>query len=477
MAAADRIARDHRHDRLRHAADLHVQVGDVEAPDGPGLGLYPLSPRPRWSPPEQKRVRPLTVRITTPTLPSSRAAREGVAHLDDGLGAEGVADLRTVDRDLRDARLARALVADIGVFACPDPVLAHVRARYCTYAYTRARRAMADARPPDARPSASRSRRASDADLPRARNASSARRRTSSPSRRARASRSRCRRGLDFTIALHGMPAPRPIAVPVDLRDPGNDVTAETRIDRPLSCSATTRPGRAHDLGRDRADRAHLGNDRRREGGAASPTANLLWKRDRLGGGRSGSTRASAGSAPLPLVHVGGLSIVLRSAILRGRPRCCNERFETSAAIEALRDGAITLVSVVATRSRALLDGGLHGPLALRCALAGGGPVAPALLERARAAGIVVSQTYGLTEGLLAGWRRRPRATCGPGGRTAALLHDRHARRRWRDPWSGARPSARPRGPCSRPGDLGCDRRGRVAARDRPQGRDDHLGR
>ena len=35
---------------------------------------------------------------------------------------------------------------------------------------------------------------------------------------------------------------------------------------------------------------------------------------------------------------------------------------------------------------------------ALRCALAGGGPVPAALLARARAAGVVVSQTYGLTE-------------------------------------------------------------------------------
>ena len=33
VPAADRVAGDHRHDRLRQAADLHVQVGHVEAPD------------------------------------------------------------------------------------------------------------------------------------------------------------------------------------------------------------------------------------------------------------------------------------------------------------------------------------------------------------------------------------------------------------------------------------------------------------
>ena len=35
VAAADRVAGDHRHDRLRQAADLDVQVGDVEAADAP----------------------------------------------------------------------------------------------------------------------------------------------------------------------------------------------------------------------------------------------------------------------------------------------------------------------------------------------------------------------------------------------------------------------------------------------------------
>ena len=33
MAAADRVARHHRHHRLRQPPDLDVQVGDVEAPD------------------------------------------------------------------------------------------------------------------------------------------------------------------------------------------------------------------------------------------------------------------------------------------------------------------------------------------------------------------------------------------------------------------------------------------------------------
>jgi O-succinylbenzoic acid--CoA ligase len=52
----------------------------------------------------------------------------------------------------------------------------------------------------------------------------------------------------------------------------------------------------------------------------------------------------------------------------------------------------------VATTLTRLLDAGLERPPALRCALTGGGPVPAALLERARAAGVPVSLTYGLTE-------------------------------------------------------------------------------
>ena len=45
-----------------------------------------------------------------------------------------------------------------------------------------------------------------------------------------------------------------------------------------------------------------------------------------------------------------------------------------------------------------VLDAGPQRPTLLRCALIGGGPVPPEQLDRARAAGIPVVQTYGLTE-------------------------------------------------------------------------------
>jgi O-succinylbenzoic acid--CoA ligase len=99
----------------------------------------------------------------------------------------------------------------------------------------------------------------------------------------------------------------------------------------------------------------------------------------------------------LPLSHVGGLSILLRSCIY-GTTAVIHERFETDRALHALHDQGVTLVSVVATTLTRLLDAGLARPASLRCALAGGGPVPAALLQRAHEAGVPVSLTYGLTE-------------------------------------------------------------------------------
>ncbi|HEX5851743.1 MAG TPA: AMP-binding protein, partial [Solirubrobacteraceae bacterium] len=99
----------------------------------------------------------------------------------------------------------------------------------------------------------------------------------------------------------------------------------------------------------------------------------------------------------LPLSHVGGLSILLRSAIY-ATTAVVHERFETDRVLHALREERITLVSVVATTLARLLDAGLENPPALRCALTGGGPVPAALVRRAQDAGVPVGLTYGLSE-------------------------------------------------------------------------------
>jgi O-succinylbenzoic acid--CoA ligase len=70
--------------------------------------------------------------------------------------------------------------------------------------------------------------------------------------------------------------------------------------------------------------------------------------------------------------------------------------FDLDAALEELQRA--TLVSLVPTQLARLLDAGLREPPRLRAVLLGGGPIAPALLERAAAAGVPVVPTYGMTE-------------------------------------------------------------------------------
>jgi o-succinylbenzoate---CoA ligase len=102
---------------------------------------------------------------------------------------------------------------------------------------------------------------------------------------------------------------------------------------------------------------------------------------------------------PMPLTHVGGLSIPIRSAIY-GTTAVLHSRFDADTLLSELTDPArrITLVSLVPTMLARLLDAGLQEPTTLRWALLGGGPIAAPLLDRAREAGVPVAPTYGMTE-------------------------------------------------------------------------------
>jgi o-succinylbenzoate---CoA ligase len=102
---------------------------------------------------------------------------------------------------------------------------------------------------------------------------------------------------------------------------------------------------------------------------------------------------------PMPLAHVGGLSIQIRSAVY-ATTVLLHERFDTESALRALMDPheRVTLVSLVPTMLARLLDAGLEQPPTLRRVLLGGGPIAPALLARAREARVHVSPSYGMTE-------------------------------------------------------------------------------
>ena len=103
--------------------------------------------------------------------------------------------------------------------------------------------------------------------------------------------------------------------------------------------------------------------------------------------------------ACLPLFHVGGLSIVVRSVIY-GIGTVVHPGFTASAVNRAIDSDGVTIISVVSTMLQRMLDdrGYRRYPETLRCVLIGGGPVPEPLLERAARLGVPVVQTYGLTE-------------------------------------------------------------------------------
>ena len=100
----------------------------------------------------------------------------------------------------------------------------------------------------------------------------------------------------------------------------------------------------------------------------------------------------------LPLFHVGGLAVLLRSAIY-ATTAVLHERFEPVRVRDALAAGEVTLASLVPTMlARVRAEGLGRGSPALRAILLGGGPIPSDLLDWALSAGLPVSPTYGMTE-------------------------------------------------------------------------------
>jgi o-succinylbenzoate---CoA ligase len=208
--------------------------------------------------------------------------------------------------------------------------------------------------------------------------------------------------GVAFARALHGCALLGAVAVPVDPRLAARERAARLAGVSHVLDGAPAGPG---DLGapvfRPRASDPLLVVHTSGTTGAPQPVtlsygnvlANALGSAVALG-----LDQGERWLCPLPLAHVGGLMVLLRSVIYATTAVLEPPPFDAARAASLLAGGGITVASLVPTMLERVLATGIAPGPALRRVLLGGAPAAPALLERARDAGIPVSATYGLTQ-------------------------------------------------------------------------------
>lgn len=120
---------------------------------------------------------------------------------------------------------------------------------------------------------------------------------------------------------------------------------------------------------------------------ASASASNLGWKDD------------DRWLLALPIAHVGGLSILLRC--LQARRTVVvdtSDHFDPSAMVQRIDSQRVTLLSVVPTMLRRLLEVRDSVPSSLRAVLVGGGAASPEVMAQAVSRGWPVLATYGCTE-------------------------------------------------------------------------------
>ncbi len=206
--------------------------------------------------------------------------------------------------------------------------------------------------------------------------------------------------GPEFAAALHGCLLAGAVAVPIDLRLAGPE--QRRRI---AGAVVVSEPLRGPEVDAERPLQLDSVATLMHTSGTTSeprPVALTFgnWLAGALGSAVAlGLDPEERWLCPMPLAHVGGLSILVRASIY-ATTAVVHGRFETEAVLRELMDPErrISMVSLVPTMLARLLDAGLREPPSLRWALLGGGPIPPALVERAAAAGVPVAPTYGMTE-------------------------------------------------------------------------------
>ena len=99
----------------------------------------------------------------------------------------------------------------------------------------------------------------------------------------------------------------------------------------------------------------------------------------------------------MPLFHVGGLSILMRSALFGGAV-LAQDGFDVQAVRRGLWDEGATCISLVPVMLERLMHAGVLPPPSLRFALLGGTAAPGELVSRALDLGWPIAPTYGLTE-------------------------------------------------------------------------------
>lgn len=101
----------------------------------------------------------------------------------------------------------------------------------------------------------------------------------------------------------------------------------------------------------------------------------------------------------LPLFHVGGLSILIRS-LMYGMTIYFMKNYDVKTLKEALYERRVTIASLVTLMLQQLLEEMQGEPLPkdVRCILLGGGSVSPSLLSQVEKQKVPLFQSYGMTE-------------------------------------------------------------------------------
>jgi O-succinylbenzoic acid--CoA ligase len=196
--------------------------------------------------------------------------------------------------------------------------------------------------------------------------------------------------GLDFAVALHACLLAGAAAMPVDPRL--GDREQEAQIS---SADTVIGPGAASvEAGADgrRSSLADVALVVHTSGTTGAPRPVALTYGNVLANAFGcfaalGHDAAERWLCPLPLSHVGGLMVLMRSVIAG-----------TTAVLDAADRDDATIASLVPTQLGRLLEAGVSPGPRLRVVMLGGAPADPTLLARARDAGWPVAPSYGLTQ-------------------------------------------------------------------------------